>query len=115
MAAWNMVLGDFKKPDNPYQRHKDVEAVFRVAEAERDSNSGKCSKPLQTDRSRSNRPQPNRRKGEDRNSADEQPCEPAEESRRCHNERFSRLRPDLACLFWASKVAYGAVRFAKRG
>jgi hypothetical protein len=25
------------------------------------------------------------------------------------------LRPDLACLFWASKVAYGAVRFAKRG
>jgi hypothetical protein len=91
MAAWNKVLVDFKKPNNSKQQQKDVEAVSGVAEAKRGSDGSKGRKPLQTDWSRRNGPELDRRKGENRNSTDEQPCGPAEEDLRCHGERFSRL------------------------
>ncbi len=47
MAAGNMVLRNLKKANDPDQQHKDVEAVLRVAEAERGSNGSKGRKPLQ--------------------------------------------------------------------
>ena len=46
MAARNIVLGDFQEAHDPDQQHKDVEAVFRVAEAKRGSNGHKGRKPL---------------------------------------------------------------------
>jgi hypothetical protein len=30
MAAWNMVLGDFKETHESDQQHQDAEAVFRL-------------------------------------------------------------------------------------
>ncbi len=47
MAAWNIVLGNFKKPDNPEQQHEDGEAVFRVAKAERGTNRRESCDALQ--------------------------------------------------------------------
>jgi hypothetical protein len=105
MAAWNIVLGNFKKPNDPEQQHEDGEAVFRVAKAERGPDRHKGRKPLQIGRSRRNRPKLDRCKGENRNGTDEQPCDPAEEYLGCHGKRFSRLCCALACLFCASDVA----------
>ncbi len=89
MAAWNIVLGDFNQPNDPYQQHKDAKAVLRVAEIERGSDHGKGRKPFQIGRSRRNRPELDRREGENRNGTDEQPCDPAEENLGFHSERFS--------------------------
>jgi hypothetical protein len=46
MAARDNVLGKLKDPNDPDQQHKDVEAVFRIAEAKRGSNGSKGRKPL---------------------------------------------------------------------
>ena len=94
MATWNDVLGDLKEPNDPDYEHNDVEAVFRIAEAERGSYGGKGHKPLQAGRSSSNGPERYRRKCEDRNGEDEQPCDPAEEDFGCHGGWFNRLSRD---------------------
>jgi hypothetical protein len=104
MAARNNVLGDLKEPYDPDQQHNDIEAVFRIAEAERGSYGGKGHKPLQTDRRSSDGPQRYRRKCQDRNGEDKQPCDPAEEDLRCQGERFSRLRRACAWLYRANDV-----------
>ena len=112
MAAWSIVLGDFQEAHDPEQQHKDGEAVFRVAEAERGSNGGKGCKPLQTDRCRSDGPKLDRRKGKDRNGQDQQLCDPAEEDLGCHGGRFSPLRHGCAWLFRAYDVPYEGHHFA---
>lgn len=84
MAAGNIVLGSFKKSNDPEQQDKDREAVSRIAEAKRGSNGRKGRKPLQADRSRCDGPKLNRCKGEDRNGQNEQPCDPAEENLGSH-------------------------------
>src|SRR5688572_28110902 len=105
MAAWNIVLGDFQEAHDPDQQHKDVEAVFRVAEAERGANGRKGCKPLQADRRRSDGAKLDRREGEDRNGEYEQPSDPAEKDLGCHVERLTRLCRARAWPFWVSDAA----------
>jgi hypothetical protein len=106
MAAWNIVLGGLKESNDPKQQYKHIEAVSGVAEAERGSDRCEGGKPLQADRSRCNGPELDRRKSENRNGTDEQPCEPAEEDLGCHGWRFSRLCCACAWLFCASDAAH---------
>ena len=101
MAAWNIVLRDFKEPNDPDEQHKDVEAVFRVAETKCGSNGRKGRKPLHMSGSPSDRAQLNGRQGKDRNGDDEQPCKPAEKDLGCHGGRFNQLLRDCAWLFCA--------------
>jgi len=105
MAARNNVLGDLKKPNDPDQQHNDIEAVFRIAEAERGAYGGKGHKPLQAGRSSSNGPERYRRKCEDRSGEDEQPCDPAEEDLGCHGVWFNLLSQDRECLLRVSDLA----------
>lgn len=101
MTARDNVLSNLKEPNDPDQEHKDVEAAFRVAEAESGSNGCKSCKPLQADRSLGDGPPLNRPEGEDRNGEDKQPCDPAEENLECHVGGFSRLQSGCAWLFCA--------------
>ena len=80
MAAWNIVLSDFQEACDPDHQHKNVEAVFRIAEAKRGSNGRKGRKPLEADRSRCDGPKLNRRKGEDRNGTRRAAMRPSERS-----------------------------------
>lgn len=111
MAAWNIVLGGLQEAHDPDQKHKDMEAVSGVAEVESSPNGGKGRKPLHADRSRRSGPELDRRKGEDRNGANEQPRGPAEEDLGSHGEWFSRLYHAYAWLFRATDVSYEADNF----
>ncbi len=99
MAAWYKVLSKLKAPGNPNQQHKDAEPMLRVPEAERGSNHSKGREALQADRSGRDGPIVNRREGEYRDSADNEPGDPAGKDFEFHDEGFSALGRDCACFF----------------
>ena len=84
MAAWNMVLGDLKKPDEPEQQDQDWHAVLWIAEAKGGSDHREGGKPLQASRAAGHGPKLDRRKGEGRNGKHGQPSDPAKEDLGCH-------------------------------
>jgi hypothetical protein len=89
MAARDQVLGQLKPSNDPDHHQEDGKSAFGIAETKTSADHRESCKALQIDGSPRDGPKSNRRKDEDGNGQDKQPCDPPEEDVGCHAGGFN--------------------------